>query len=89
MTMRLYATRKGLPLERAHAVVQHSKMPGMDPPDRFARTITLEGPLDDRQREKILATGDRCPVDLTLMRGADVQTSLAGDPSDQATIAGS
>lgn len=79
MTMRLYANRKGFPLERAHAVVDHAKVPGMEPADRFTRTITLEGPLDCSQREKILAIGDRCPVDLTLMRGSDVQTRLAGD----------
>ncbi|WP_449470159.1 bifunctional alpha/beta hydrolase/OsmC family protein [Sphingobium chungangianum] len=79
MTMRLYANRKEFPLERAHAVVEHKKMPGMEPADRFTRTITLEGPLDEAQREKILAIGDRCPVDLTLMRGSDVQTRLAGE----------
>lgn len=77
MTMRLYADRKGLPLERAHAVVEHMKISGMEPADRFTRTITLEGPLDDDQRQKIVAIGDRCPVDLTLMRGSDVQTRLA------------
>lgn len=79
MTMRLYADRKGFPLERAHAVVEHRKSPGMEPADRFTRTITLDGPLDDDQREKILAIGDRCPVDLTLMRGSEVQTRLAED----------
>lgn len=77
MTMRLYANRKGFPLTRAHAVVEHSKMSGMEPADRFTRTIRLEGPLDADQREKIVAIGDRCPVDLTLMRGSDVQTRLA------------
>ena len=82
MTMRLYADRKGFPLERAHAVVEHVKIPGMAPADRFTRRITLEGPLDDGQRRKIVAIGDRCPVDLTLMRGSDVVTSLAGPASD-------
>lgn len=77
MTMRLYANLKEFPLKRAHVVVGHLKMPSMEPADRFTRTITLDGPLDDMQREKILAIGDRCPVDLTLMRGSDVQTRLA------------
>jgi putative redox protein len=79
MTMRLYADRKQFPLIRAHAVVEHMKMPGMEPADRFSRTIRLEGPLAELQREKILAIADRCPVDLTLMRGADVQTRIAGE----------
>lgn len=77
MTMRLYANRKDFPLDRAHVIVEHKKMPGMEPADRFTRTVTLDGPLDDTQRDKILAIGDRCPVDLTLMRGSDVQTRLA------------
>ena len=82
MTMRLYADRKGFPLDRAHAVVEHEKVPGMDPPDRFTRTITLDGALDDDQRQRIAAIADRCPVDLTLMRGSDVRTRLAGRPDD-------
>lgn len=54
----------------------------MDPPDRFTRTITLDGALDDDQRRRIAAIADRCPVDLTLMRGSDVQTRLAGQPDE-------
>jgi putative redox protein len=86
MTMRLYADRNGFPLERAHAVVEHRKMPGMEPADRFTRTITLDGPLDESQREKILAIGDRCPVDLTLTRGSDVYTRLAPDVNELAPL---
>jgi uncharacterized OsmC-like protein len=76
MTMRLYANRKGFPLERASTTVQHEKVPDMMPPDRFTRTIVLDGPLSDDQRARILAIADRCPVDLSLIRGSDVQTEL-------------
>jgi len=82
MTMRLYADRKGFPLERASTTVQHEKVADMMPPDRFTRTVVLEGPLSDDQRARILAIADRCPVDLTLIRGSDVQTELLG--ADQA-----
>jgi len=34
--------------------------------------------VDDEQRKRILAIADRCPVDLTLVRGSDVQTRLVG-----------
>jgi putative redox protein len=51
----------------------------MMPADRFNRTIALEGSFDEDQRARLLAIADRCPVDLTLVRGADVQTRLAGD----------
>ena len=79
MTVRLYANRKGLPLERARVTVDHSKIPGMMPADRFVRTIALDGPLDASQRASLLAIAERCPVDLTLVRGSDVQAQLAGD----------
>lgn len=86
MTMRLYADRKGFPLERASTTVQHTKIKDMMPPDRFTRTVVLEGPLSDEQRARILEIADRCPVDLTLVRGSDIQTVLsgarqAGDPA--------
>jgi len=86
MTMRLYANRKGFPLERASTTVQHEKVRDMMPPDRFTRTIVLDGPLSDDQRARILEIADRCPVDLTLVRGSDVQTELsstsqAADPT--------
>ena len=77
MTMRLYASRKGFPLERASTTVQHQKVPDMMPPDRFTRTIVLDGPLSDEQRARIVEIADRCPVDLTLVRGSDVQTELS------------
>ena len=43
------------------------------------RMITLDGPLDAAQRSSLLAIAERCPVDLTLVRGSDVETRLAGD----------
>ena len=86
MTMRLYANRKGFPLERASTTVQHEKVPDMMPPDRFIRTIVLDGPLSDDQRARIVAIADRCPVDLSLIRGSDVQTelSITGQAADSA-----
>ncbi|MFA4938872.1 bifunctional alpha/beta hydrolase/OsmC family protein [Brevundimonas sp.] len=78
MTMRLYADRKGFPLERASTKVQHEKIRDMTPSDRFTRTVIIEGPLTDEQRARILEIADRCPVDLTLVRGSDVQTDLLG-----------
>ena len=56
----------------------HTKRSDVMPADLFTRTIVLEGPLDDEQRQKILAVADRCPVDLTLVRGSDNQTSRIG-----------
>jgi putative redox protein len=79
MTMRLYANRKGMRLERASVRVDHSKVADMVPSDRFTRVIALEGPLDAGERASLLAIAERCPVDLTLVRGSDVQTRLEGE----------
>lgn len=76
MTMRLYAQRKKLPLDKARTVVVHSKRSDRTPADLFTRTISLEGALDEEQRQKLLAIADRCPVDLTLVRGSDIETCL-------------
>jgi putative redox protein len=76
MTMRLYAERKKWPLVRAKTSVEHIKQGGETPRDTFVRTISLEGDLDEEQRARILAIANRCPVDLTLVRGSEVETKL-------------
>ena len=76
MTLRLYANRKGIPLERARTTVTHIRT--METPaDRFHRTLVLEGPLSDDERERLLTIAERCPVDLALARGSDVTAELA------------
>ena len=76
MTMRMYAARKGWPLKRAAVRVVHSKRRDQTPADVFKRAITLEGALDETQRARLLEMADRCPVDLMLVRGAEVETEL-------------
>lgn len=79
MTLRLYATRKEWPLERATARVLHART-GPEGRDRFAREITLEGPLDADQRRRLMEIANRCPVHRTLERGADMFTVAAQPP---------
>lgn len=74
MTLRLYADRKGLPLERASVEVRHEKPAGQTPPDVFERTLTLAGSLDDEQRARLFEIADKCPVHRTLEGGARVAT---------------
>lgn len=64
-------------IQRARTKVVHTKRADETPADLFTRTIELHGPLNADERQKLLAIADRCPVDLTLVRGADVQTVLA------------
>ena len=75
MTMRLYAERKSLPLERATVTLNHSKVHAEDCAecetkegllDQIDVAIGLEGPLDADQRKRILEIADKCPVHRTL-----------------------
>lgn len=75
MTLRLYAERKGLPLDRASVEVRHEKQPGQTPVDVFERALTLDGDLDTDQRARLLEIADKCPVHRTLEGGARVVTT--------------
>jgi putative redox protein len=79
MTIRLYANRKGWPLNKVRAAVRHSRA-GLNARDSFALDITLEGALDDTQRARLMEIAERCPVHLTLARGSDVKASLLPPP---------
>lgn len=76
MTVRMYADRKAWPLNQVKVRVLHARS-ALDRRDRFAREIVLQGALDDQQRRRLLEIANRCPVHLTLERGADVITTLA------------
>jgi uncharacterized OsmC-like protein/fermentation-respiration switch protein FrsA (DUF1100 family) len=75
MTMRLYAERKQIPLERVSVDLSHGKVHAADCAvcdtkegkiDRIERVVTLQGPLDADQRAKLLEIADKCPVHRTL-----------------------
>lgn len=78
MTVRLYADRKAWPLDRVRVRVLHHRAT-LEARDLFEKTIVLEGALDEAQRARLLDIATRCPVHLTLERGADVHTSLVDD----------
>ncbi|MEO1774279.1 MAG: alpha/beta fold hydrolase [Pseudomonadota bacterium] len=86
MTLRLYARRKGLPLEHVSVDVEHDRIHAADCEtceetgariDRFTRRIRMEGPLDDTQRKRLLEIADRCPVHRTLEAQAVIVTEKA------------
>ena len=75
MTVRLYAERKSWPLKRARVRVTHHRGT-LQERDSFHREITLEGALDAAQRTRLMEIAARCPVHLSLERGADITSSL-------------
>jgi uncharacterized OsmC-like protein/fermentation-respiration switch protein FrsA (DUF1100 family) len=86
MTMRLYADRKSLPLERATVTLHHSKIHAQDCAecetregilDQIDVAIGLEGALDAEQRKRILEIADKCPVHRTLTSEIRIVTRAA------------
>jgi len=95
MTLRMYADRKQLPLDRVAVDVTHGKVHADDCVecaenelltdrkgmiDRFERIIRLDGDdLTDADRAKLLTIADKCPVHRTLESASSIVTRLAGD----------
>jgi putative redox protein len=51
---------------------EHSKKPQ----DIFTKTIVLDGPLEDDQRQRLLEIGGKCPVHRMLMAHVCMRTAL-------------
>ncbi len=86
MTIRMYARRKGWPLEHVSVSVTHEKVHAQDAGDssapkidRFHREVTLEGELDADQRARLMEIADRCPVHRTLEARSEIVTAPAGE----------
>jgi putative redox protein len=84
MTIRMYARRKGWPLENVSVDISHSKVHAQDAGagasdkiDAFHREIRLTGDLSQDQRTRLLEIADRCPVHRTLERSSEIITVLA------------
>ena len=91
MTLRMYADRKQIPLDKVTVEVSHGKvhaadvttdtadgsMPKTGKIDQFTRVLHLEGELNEEQRASLLKIADRCPVHRTLEQASHIVTELA------------
>jgi putative redox protein len=86
MTMRLYADRKALPLDRVTVTLNHSKIHAKDCEecetregmlDQIDRVIGMEGALDADQRKRLMEIADKCPVHRTLTSEIRILTKAA------------
>jgi putative redox protein len=93
MTLRMYADRKGVPLDRVTVEVSHGKVHADDCAecaesellsgrsgmiDRFERVVTVDGDdLTDAHRAKLLEIADKCPVHRTLESASSIVTRLS------------
>jgi uncharacterized OsmC-like protein/esterase/lipase len=85
MTIRMYAERKGYPLERAEVRLKHAKVHATDCEecetksgkiDVIQREIELLGDLTEEQRTDLLRIADRCPVHRTLHSEIHIKSVL-------------
>jgi putative redox protein len=85
MTVRMYADRKGWPLEQVRVTLQHKRIHAEDCAEcettkgwihHIDRGIELTGDLDDTQRERLLQIAERCPVHQTLTSEVRIASAL-------------
>ena len=85
MTLKMYAGFKKIDLDAVTVRVTHKKMHAEACADcdseegnidEFRRELTIEGNLDDTQRQRMLEIADRCPVHRSLHGEIKVRTTL-------------
>ena len=85
MTLRMYADRKGWPLEHVEVTLRHRKIHAADCADcesrsgkldEIEREIRLAGDLDAEQRARLMEIADRCPVHRTLHDEVRIRSTL-------------
>lgn len=81
ITVRMYADRKGWPLDEVTIRLRHSRVHEadcencMDRPvgiDQLEQEIEFSGDLTEEQKERLRTIADRCPVKQSLARGIRV-----------------
>ena len=86
MTIRLYAARKGWPLQRVRVRLAHDRTHEKDcencedpgsKVDLIRRELILEGALDDAQRARLVEIAEKCPVHRSLAAGIRIVTTVA------------
>jgi len=85
MTMRLYAERKSIALERASVTLRHDRIHADDCAecetengmiDRIQTEIEIIGNMDDEQRRRVAAIAERCPVHRSLTSEVKIESTL-------------
>lgn len=85
MTLLMYARRKQWPLEDVEVVLNHRREYARDCEDcgdkpvqidHIDRKITLYGPLDAEQRDRLVDIATRCPVHRTITGTIEVADTL-------------
>ena len=85
MTLRLYAERKQIPLEKTSITLSHKKIHAKDCEDcetkdgmldHIESKLHLEGQLTEEQKQRLLEIANKCPVHKTLTSEIKIDTEL-------------
>ena len=86
MTVRMYADRKGWPVEDIRVTLRHSRIHAKDCAECETKIgfinqidcdVEVTGDLDDDQRERLRYIAERCPVHQTLTSEIHISTTLS------------
>ncbi|HEU5317435.1 MAG TPA: OsmC family protein [Chloroflexota bacterium] len=89
MTVQLYAKKKGWPLEGVEVELEQERIHAEDcancetedvRADRISKRLTVRGPLDETQRQRLAEIAERCPVNRTLTGHLEISIELV--PAD-------
>ena len=79
MTLRMYASKHGWPVEGITVTLRHKKVAAAEQTgliDQFERVIAISGALSQEQKEKLLEIANQCPVSRTLQRPSIVNSRV-------------
>ncbi len=83
ITMRMYAERKGLPVEDISIDLSHTKISAEECGDCETKTgkidniiikVDIKGNLTEEQKARLLEIGERCPVQRTILSEIKITT---------------
>lgn len=81
VTVRMYADRKGMPLERVHATARYDA--SSTPPDAARRIeveLVFEGDLDDDAKARLVEIAEKCAVQKIITGDLEVVCTNCGCP---------
>jgi putative redox protein len=77
ITVQMYAARKQWPLRHVEVELQFNPDGTPASGNDITRVITLEGELDDEQRERLLQIANKCPIHKVLTGEVRIASRLA------------